>query len=85
MPTAEDTGLPPTEEKNDPSAEKASAISRRVTTNPIGWPLPAALAMVITSGTTPCSSKPQNASPVRPYPICTSSEITSPPASRTTS
>ncbi len=43
-----------------------SAISRRVTTNPIGWPLPAALAMVITSGTTPCSSNPQNASPVRP-------------------
>ena len=59
VPTADDTGLPPTDEKNEPCEENCSAISRLVTTNPMGCPLPAALAMVTTSGTTPCISNPQ--------------------------
>jgi len=42
-----------------------------------------ALAMVTMSGTTPWFSKPQKCVPVRPKPVCTSSAMHRPPASRT--
>ena len=35
-PTADETGLPATDEKKEPCDENWSAISRRVTTNPMG-------------------------------------------------
>ena len=37
------------------------------------------------SGTTPFISNPQKCDPSRPYPTCTSSAITTPPAARTAS
>ena len=58
-PTAQLAGLPPVEAKNAPSRANASAIARVVMTAPTGKPLPVAFAIVITSGTTPCCSKPQ--------------------------
>ena len=58
------------------------AISGVVTTAPIGWPLPIGLPSVTMSGTTPPSSKPQNARPTRPNPVCTSSAMQTAPAAR---
>ena len=53
-----------------------------VTTAPIGCPLPIGLPSVTMSGTTPSWAKPQNASPTRPNPACTSSATQSAPAAR---
>jgi len=47
--------------------------------------LPMPLAIVTRSGVTPQFSKPQNAVPVRPNPVCTSSAMYSPPYRRTIS
>ena len=63
----------------------AAAISRRVTIAAIGKPLPMPFDITMTSGTTPCASKPQKCAPVRPKPVCTSSTTSSPPAARTRS
>ena len=45
-PAAHATGEPPTLEKNEPSAAKASAMARVVITAPTAMPLPAALGRV---------------------------------------
>ena len=62
-----------------------AATSGRVTHAPSGAPLPIPLATVTRSGVTPQFSNPQNAVPVRPNPVCTSSAMHSPPYLRTIS
>src|SRR2546430_9125145 len=57
----------------------------RPTTPPMAKPLPRPLANVIASGVTPCAPMPQKCSPVRPQPVCTSSEISRMPCSSRTS
>src|SRR6266404_1985887 len=56
-----------------------SAISLVQVTPPSGMPLPMPLAIVIMSGFTPQCSMPHHLSPVRPKPVCTSSEMNNPP------
>ena len=58
------------------------AISGVVTTAASGKPFPMPLAIVTMSGITPWFWNPQKLLPVRPKPVCTSSEMQSPPASR---
>ena len=65
-PAAQATGEPPTDEKNEPWAPNASAIVRVVITAPTAMPLPAALATVTMSGSTPCCSNAQRYAPSRP-------------------
>ena len=65
-PATQLTGLPPAEEKKLPSLARDSAMSRRVSTAPSGYPLPIALATVRMSGTTPCCCTPQKWLPSRP-------------------
>ena len=50
-------------------------MSARATTPPRGRPLAMPLAKVIMSGMIPWAWKPQKFSPVRPQPVCTSSEM----------
>mmetsp|Transcript_27549 Transcript_27549/g.70159 ORF Transcript_27549/g.70159 Transcript_27549/m.70159 type:complete len:202 (+) Transcript_27549:459-1064(+) len=80
-PPALHTGLPPYVLKCSLPAMEA-AISGVVTTAARGRPLPMPLAMVTMSGVTPWFWKPQYAEPVRPNPVCTSSAMQMPPASR---
>ncbi len=76
-------GVPPIEANSEPSAANDSAISWLHTTADTGYPFPVDLARQTMSGTTPCISNPQKCEPSRPYPTCTSSAITTPPAART--
>ncbi len=68
-----ETGLPPNVEIE--FACRQSISSARATTPPIVSPLPRPFANVIASGVTPWAWMPQKCSPVRPQPVCTSSEI----------
>ena len=70
------TGLPPNVEICRPL--KLSAISGRVMVTPIGVPLARPLALVMMSGTTSQCSMPNHFLPVRPQPVCTSSEMNRP-------
>ena len=72
--------LPPKVEKKTVSSANRSAISRRVMTAATGWPLPIGLPRVTKSGSMPNRWNDHIASPVRPWPPCTSSAIHSPPA-----
>ena len=74
--------MPPNVLKYSMPVSNERAISGVVTTAPIGWPLPIGLPSVTTSGTTPPSSKPQNALPTRPKPTWTSSAMQTAPAAR---
>src|SRR5882757_2148460 len=73
------SGLPPKVEPCEPGVmpEAASAVARQA---PIGKPPPSAFANGITSGVTP-SRRCANSSPVRPMPVCTSSNASSRPRS----
>jgi len=82
-PTAADTGLPPNVLKNSMPLSNDEAISRVVTTAPIGWPLPSGLPITTMSGTTPWASNAQKCVPMRPRPVCTSSAMHTPPAACT--
>ncbi len=68
-------------------ASRQFMISARATTPPIDMPLPMPLAKVTMSGGPflPCACQPQKCSPVRPQPVCTSSEIHRTPRSCSTS
>ena len=85
IPAAAPAGVPPIEANREPSTANDSAISRVQTTADTGYPFPVDLARHTMSGTTPFISKPQKCDPSRPYPTCTSSAITTPPAARTAS
>ena len=69
------SGCPP---KVDPwsPGPKAAATSARAQQAPTGMPLPSALAIVTTSGSSPWAWK-ANQCPVRPRPVCTSSSMSS--------
>ena len=82
---AADTGLPPKVLKYVEASWKSETRALEATTPASGWPLPIGLPMVTMSGTTSLSWCPHIASPVRPNPACTSSQMKSPPASRTSS
>src|ERR1700744_6883 len=71
------TGLPPKVQMV--GGVYASAISALSTVRPTGCPLPSDLAAVIMSGSTSQCSIPNHFLPVRPQPVCTSSEMKSPP------
>ena len=75
------TGFPPKVEKVDPT--NASAISVVAIVHPMGEPFAIPLAKVMISGSTPQCSMPHHLSPVRPQPVCISSAMKTPPASRT--
>ena len=62
-----------------------SSRSPRPTTPPIANPLARTLPKVMKSGVTSCASMPQKCSPVRPQPVCTSSEMSRMPCSSRTS
>ena len=51
----------------------------------MGMPLAMPLAKVMMSGSTPQCSMPHHLSPVRPQPVCTSSQMNRPPYLRTMS
>ena len=74
---ASETGLPPNVEIVSP--ENASATSARATVAPIGMPFAMPLAKVMISGLTPQCSMPFQCVPVRPKPVCTSSQMKMPP------
>ena len=76
-------GLPPKVET--PLPRMPSRRSPRPTTPPIANPLPRPLANVMKSGVTSCAWIPQKCSPVRPQPVCTSSEMSRMPCSSRTS
>ena len=82
-PAAHETVLPPNVLKNSIPLSNAAAISRVVTTAPIGMPLPIGLPSTTMSGTTPWASNAQKCVPIRPKPVCTSSAMQTPPAART--
>ena len=71
------TGLPPKVERDSPLT--LSAISGRVMVPPMGTPLAMPLAKVMTSGSTSHCSMPNILPPVRPQPVCTSSQMNRPP------
>ena len=81
-PISQETGFPPKVLKYSIPLANAAAISGVVTTAASGCPLPIGLPIVTMSGTTPCVSNPQKASPTRPNPTCTSSAMHTAPASR---
>ena len=62
-------------------ARSESTMSVRPITAPMAIPLPRPFAHTIMSGRTPKDSIPQNASPVRPNPVCTSSAMNGMPNS----
>ena len=66
-------GWPPKVEPWSPGPN-AAATSARAQQAPTGMPLPSALAMVTTSGSSPWAWK-ANQCPVRPSPVCTSSSM----------
>ncbi len=71
-------------------APSESMMDAGAITPPIDSPLPTPLANVTMSGVRSasaprCASQPQKCSPVRPQPVCTSSEIHRMPCSRSTS
>ena len=55
--------------------DKTSAISGVAMVRPMGTPLPRPLAAVMMSGSTSQCSMPNHLLPVRPQPVCTSSEM----------
>jgi hypothetical protein len=71
--------------KAEIGGERGEDVRPRVTTAPIGQPLPIGLRMATISGTTPWRANPHMPSPVRPKPGCTSSALSAPPAVRVTS
>ena len=71
------TGLPPNVEIVMPL--KASATSGVAMVKPTGVPLAMPLALVMMSGSTSQCSIPNHFLPVRPKPVCTSSEMNRPP------
>ncbi len=77
------SGLPPKVEIE--LAPRQFMISARATTPPRAKPLAMPLAKVMMSGVMPCAWKPQKCSPVRPHPVCTSSETNRIPRRSSTS
>ena len=81
---AQEIGLPP-------KVEIVSAFERRRRSRasrcvaPSGRPLAMPLAIVMMSGSTPQCSMPHILPPVRPKPVCTSSQMKTPPYLRTMS
>jgi len=71
------TGLPPNVEIVLPCM--LSATSGVAIVAPMGTPLAMPLAKVMMSGSTPQCSMPNILPPVRPQPVCTSSQINKPP------
>ena len=74
---AQETGLPPKVEIV--IALKDAAISGVAIVTPSGMPLATPLAIVMMSGSTPQCSIPHILPPVRPKPVCTSSQMKTPP------
>ncbi len=80
---AEVSGEPPNVEIE--LAPSESMMDAGAITPPIERPLPTPFANVTRSGVAPWACQPQKCSPVRPQPVCTSSEIHRIPFSRNTS
>ena len=75
---AHETGLPPKVEMV--SFRSESAIAGVAMQAESGRPLAMPLATVMISGSTPyCSHAPPAVPPVRPKPVCTSSQMNTPP------
>ncbi len=70
-------GLPPNVESERPV--NAFATSSVAIVAPTGNPLAIDFANVMISGSTPQCSMPHHLSPVRPQPVCTSSQIKTAP------
>ena len=64
---------------------QAAAISSRARVPPTGKPFATPLATTMMSGSTSQCSIPNQRSPVRPNPACTSSQMNTPPYARITS
>src|SRR5581483_5743143 len=77
---AHETGLPPNVEPWSPGANPPPTASA-TRSAPIGKPFASPFASVTRSGRTPSCSKAKN-EPVRPRPVCTSSNARSAPSSR---
>ena len=74
---AHETGLPPKVEMV--SFLSAPAISGVAMQAESGRPFAMPFAMVMISGSTPYCSQPHHLPPVRPNPVCTSSQMNTPP------
>ena len=70
-----DTGLPANVLKYGLFSANASSTSERMAMAEHGMPLAMGFPMVTMSGTMPWRANPQNASPVRQNPGCTSSAM----------
>ena len=75
-----ETGFPPKVLKNSIPFAKFSATSFVQATAATGCPFPRGFPIVTISGTTSCNWNPQKTLPILPQPVCTSSEMQTPPS-----
>src|SRR5262245_27741932 len=81
FPAVAEIGFPPNVEMVSDFRESAISVVQIVADS--GRPLAMPLAMVMISGSTFQCSMPHHLSPVRPKPVCTSSQMNTPPYLRT--